>query len=63
MLMVHLTTWLEKEVLIIQVHKRYLGTEWNEWQDQWTGNPRTSDKIVSRRTVIENRVDVVQTRS
>ena len=18
------------------------GTEWNEWQDQWTGNPRTS---------------------
>ena len=19
-----------------------LGTEWNEWQDQWTGNPRSN---------------------
>ena len=44
-----------------------VGTEWNEWQDQWTGNPRTGDAwnwrgpvgLLTRTTT----TDVVQTRA
>ena len=35
------------------------GTEWNEWQDQWSGNPRT-DRV---NDTLTTSVDVVQTRS
>ena len=35
------------------------GTEWNEWQDQWSGNPRTT---VQGNTATTS-VDVVQTRN
>ena len=23
-----------------------VGTEWNEWQDQWSGNPRTTQTLI-----------------
>ena len=31
-----------------------VGTEWNEWQDQWTGNPRTNTITKSgNRTLVQ----------
>ena len=40
-----------------------VGTEWNEWQDQWTGNPRSTDRWQGRSLVRTTSRDVVQTRS
>ena len=45
-----------------------VGTEWNEWQDQWTGNTRTSTNWIKNaghgfRQVRRTSQDVVQTRS
>ena len=39
------------------------GTEWNEWQDQWSGNPRTSSSTSGNTVTTTTTVDVVQTRS
>ena len=39
-----------------------LGTEWNEWQDQWSGNPRTQSFQRGNFRVTNTNVDVVQTR-
>jgi hypothetical protein len=39
-----------------------VGTEWNEWQDQWTGNPRTNTTTRGRTRITTTNVDVVQTR-
>ena len=39
------------------------GTEWNEWQDQWSGNPRTATTNTGNEIVTTTTVDVVQTRS
>ena len=39
-----------------------LGTEWNEWQDQWSGNPRTSVTQTGRTVTTTTSRDVVQTR-
>jgi hypothetical protein len=39
------------------------GTEWNEWQDQWSGNPRTATTSTGNEIVTTTTVDVVQTRS
>ena len=38
------------------------GTEWNEWQDQWTGNPRTTSRRIGNQITTTSTVDVVQTR-
>ena len=38
------------------------GTEWNEWQDQWSGNPRTNSFQRGNFRVTNTNVDVVQTR-
>ena len=45
-----------------------VGTEWNEWQDQWTGNERSSTTWIKNRghgrTLVQrNSQDVVQTRA
>ena len=40
-----------------------LGTEWNEWQDQWSGNPRTSRSQMGNKITTTTSVDVVQTRA
>jgi len=40
-----------------------VGTEWNEWQDQWSGNPRTDQRWQGNRLVQTTSQDVVQTRS
>ena len=40
-----------------------VGTEWNEWQDQWSGNPRSTDRWQGRSLVRTTNRDVVQTRS
>ncbi len=40
-----------------------LGTEWNEWQDQWSGNPRTTTRWQGDSLVQTTSRDVVQTRS
>ena len=40
-----------------------VGTEWNEWQDQWSGNPRSTDRWQGDRLVRTTNRDVVQTRS
>ena len=39
------------------------GTEWNEWQDQWSGNPRTSSSQSGNTITTTTNVDVVQTRA
>jgi len=39
-----------------------VGTEWNEWQDQWTGNPRTNVDTIGNQRITTTNVDVVQTR-
>ncbi len=38
------------------------GTEWNEWQDQWSGNPRTDSVNTGAQLITTTTVDVVQTR-
>jgi hypothetical protein len=38
------------------------GTEWNEWQDQWSGNPRTNQVNTGAQLITTTTVDVVQTR-
>ena len=38
------------------------GTEWNEWQDQWSGNPRTDQVNTGAQLITTTTVDVVQTR-
>jgi hypothetical protein len=40
-----------------------VGTEWNEWQDQWSGNPRTNTRWQGRALVQTTSRDVVQTRA
>jgi len=40
-----------------------VGTEWNEWQDQWSGNPRTDTRWQGNSLVRTTSTDVVQTRS
>jgi hypothetical protein len=40
-----------------------VGTEWNEWQDQWSGNPRTDQRWQGNSLVQTTSRDVVQTRS
>ena len=39
-----------------------LGTEWNEWQDQWSGNPRSNTTQNGRTITTTTSRDVVQTR-
>ena len=41
-----------------------VGTEWNEWQDQWTGNPRAGGRWTSGDLIMQTTTtDVRQTRS
>ena len=40
-----------------------VGTEWNEWQDQWSGNPRTNTTVAGNQVITTTSRDVVQTRS
>ena len=40
-----------------------VGTEWNEWQDQWSGNPRTTRRWQGNQLIETTNRDVVQTRS
>jgi len=40
-----------------------VGSEWNEWQDQWSGNPRTDANWQGNSLVQTTSQDVVQTRS
>ena len=40
-----------------------VSTEWNEWQDQWSGNPRTTTTTSGRTTTTTTTVDVIQTRN
>ena len=40
-----------------------VGTEWNEWQDQWSGNPRSSNSWQGNSLVQTTSRDVVQTRA
>ena len=40
-----------------------VGTEWNEWQDQWSGNPRSTQRWQGNSLVQTTNQDVVQTRS
>ena len=40
-----------------------VGTEWNEWQDQWSGNPRTTRSWQGNQLVETTNRDVVQTRA
>src|SRR6056300_407740 len=40
-----------------------VGTEWNEWQDQWSGNPRTNTRWQGNSLVQTTSTDVVQTRA
>jgi hypothetical protein len=40
-----------------------VGTEWNEWQDQWSGNPRTNTRWQGNSLVQSTSTDVVQTRA
>ena len=40
-----------------------VGSEWNEWQDQWSGNPRTDTTWQGNSLVQTTSQDVVQTRS
>ena len=40
-----------------------VGTEWNEWQDQWSGNPRTDTGWQGNSLIQTTSADVVQTRS
>src|SRR5210317_784743 len=39
-----------------------VGTEWNEWQDQWSGNPRTNTRWQGNSLVRTTSRDVVKTR-
>lgn len=38
-------------------------TEWNEWQDQWSGNPRTSSNVSGNQLITTTSRTVQQTRS
>jgi hypothetical protein len=40
-----------------------VGSEWNEWQDQWSGNPRTNARWQGNKLVQTTAQDVVQTRA
>src|SRR6056300_945828 len=40
-----------------------MGTEWNNWQDQWSGNPRTTRRWQGNQLIQTTRRNVVQTRS
>jgi hypothetical protein len=40
-----------------------VGTEWNEWQDQWSGNPRSNTRWQGNALVRSTSADVVQTRA
>jgi hypothetical protein len=40
-----------------------LGTEWNEWQDSWSGNPRSTQSWQGNQLVETTQTDVTQTRS
>jgi len=40
-----------------------VGTEWNEWQDQWSGNPRSNQRWQGNSLVQTTSTDVVQTRA
>ena len=40
-----------------------VGSEWNEWQDQWSGNPRTDARWQGNRLVETTSQDAVQIRS
>ena len=40
-----------------------VGTEWNEWQDQWSGNPKTNDSWQGNQLIRTTTTDVGQTRS
>jgi len=40
-----------------------VGTEWNEWQDQWSGNPRSSQRWQGNELVRTTATDVGQIRS
>ena len=40
-----------------------VGTEWNEWQDQWSGNPRSNTRWQGNNLVQTTSRDVVQTRA
>src|SRR6056300_1548409 len=40
-----------------------MGTEWNNWQDQWSGNPRTTRRWQGDQLIETTQRNVVQTRS
>ena len=40
-----------------------VGTEWNAWQDQWSGNPRTTRRWQGNQLIETTNRDVVQTRA
>src|SRR5210317_897687 len=40
-----------------------MGTEWNNWQDQWSGNPRTTRRWQGNQLIETTQRNVVQTRS
>jgi len=40
-----------------------VGTEWNEWQDQWSGNPRTTRRWQGNQLVETTNRDVTQVRA
>ena len=40
-----------------------VGTEWNEWQDQWSGNPRSNQRWQGNSLIQSTSTDVVQTRA
>jgi hypothetical protein len=40
-----------------------IGSEWNEWQDQWSGNPRSNASWQGNSLVQTTSTDVVQTRA
>ena len=41
---------------------RQLGTEWNEGQEHWWSNPRTTQRWVGNQLIETTNRDVVQTR-
>ena len=40
-----------------------VGTEWNEWQDQWSGNPRTTRRWQGNQLIETTNTDVTQVRA
>jgi hypothetical protein len=40
-----------------------VGTEWNEWQDQWSGNPRTTQRWQGNQLIETTNRDVTQVRA